>query len=85
MRRLGPRLDLKMNEERDDFQVEDFRIYDSKTRGFLVRFIVIMATIFLLGAAAYGFYTGEFGVLSAVVMAVEAHVFMILGYYFGQR
>lgn len=74
-----------MRGQNDDFQVDDVRVYDSQTRGFVAKFVLIVAALFLLGAATYGMYRDEFSGLSVVVMFVEAPIFTILGFYFGKH
>lgn len=74
-----------MHDQRNDFRVDDVRIYDSKTRGFAAKLVLVLAALFLVGAAAYGLYRDEFSGLSVVVMFVEAPIFTILGFYFGKH
>ena len=74
-----------MHDQTDDFQVNDVRIYDSQTRGFVAKLVLIVAALFLVGAAGYGVYQGEFSGLSVVIMIVEAPMFTILGFYFGKH
>ena len=74
-----------MHDQNDDFKVLNVQVYDSKTRSFVAKLILILAALFLIGAAAYGVSRGEFSGLTAVVMIVEAPVFLILGFYFGKH
>ena len=73
------------DQQRDVFEIESVRISESATRSFIAKWVLVVASLFLLAAAAYGAITGSFGALSVVVMFAEAPVFLILGYYFGKH
>ena len=69
----------------EDFKITAVHIQEHSTRDFVTKWILYLATAFIMAAGVYGAYMGEFSALTAVVMAVEAPVFTILGYYFGKK
>lgn len=54
----------------------------ASTRAFVVRAVVYAVLVALLGAAAIGVYTADFGHLSAVWMATGPLIGAIVGHYF---
>jgi hypothetical protein len=64
-----------------DFDVKDFRCVS--TRGAIVTALLILATVFLVGAAVYGLLHNDFSGLAAVANYLQLPLGMLLAYYFG--
>jgi K+ transporter len=54
---------------------------DATTRALLVRAFILLVTLFLIGSAGMGVYSGEFGALQAV-WSVAGPLYGAMGMYF---
>lgn len=76
---MGRRVDFG-----EDFEA-DVKIKDASSRSLVLKVVLVLGTVFLIGAALYGVFDQNFSYLAGVWSAVAPIYGGVAGYYFGSH
>jgi hypothetical protein len=72
------------NPEKGEFEIDDVRTAESKTRAFVARAVVLVGLALLIGGAVYAMISRDTVAVRWIVATGATMVGTVLGYYFAK-